>query len=367
MLKECLYIAGPECFYRGGFDLLNAMRRRAETLGFSVSLPNDDPLNLDHADLRLNADAIFANCRDSMNRSTAIIADLEFYRGPEADGGTIYEIGMAYARGMRCYGYTRDKRNMVWKYQGYLIKDGEVYDKKGRVLPYKDLPFSPNVIGSTKIVQGDFDDCLQTLIVDIEEERKKAGAQQRQPESASACIHTFHDGRPVIFLAGPERYDRDAVEKYKAMQAKCSRLGLTAFAPTDAAPEIPLLTSDDPYTRAYNTFSHNQQHVRNCDILLANLNDFHGWEPESDTSFECGMAFQLGKRLYAYVDDATIMKNRVPHLGEANEYRDPCGCNVENFDYPLNLMFSSSMEILEGDFEAAIEKIAKDLKVQGIL
>ena len=170
--KECIYIAGPECFYRDGFTALDAMRRYAEYNGFDVSLPNDTPLKLDHEDLRLNADAIFGNCRVSMNRSTIIIADLEFYRGPEPDGGTIYELGMAYARGIRCYGYTRDKRSMVWKYQHAALRGGEVYDLKGRVLAYKDLPFSPDVVGSTKIVEGDFRDCLRALMTDLEEERK---------------------------------------------------------------------------------------------------------------------------------------------------------------------------------------------------
>ena len=125
--KECIYIAGPECFYLDGNDRLNAMRRRSESLGFDVSLPNDKPLKLDHEDLRRKADTIFKNCADSMNISTAIIVDLEFYRGPEADGGSIYEIGMAYARGIRCFGYTRDKRTMAWKYQFPVLKDGKVY------------------------------------------------------------------------------------------------------------------------------------------------------------------------------------------------------------------------------------------------
>ena len=39
-------------------------------------------------------------------------------------------------------------------------------------MPYAELPFSPTIIGSTKIVEGDFDDCLKMLMVDIEEEYK---------------------------------------------------------------------------------------------------------------------------------------------------------------------------------------------------
>lgn len=359
--EESIYIAGPECFYKNGMELLNAMRRLSEAQGFQVSLPNDVPLKLDHTDLRLNADAIFKNCADSMNRSTAIICDLEFYRGPEMDGGSAYEIGMAYARGIRCYGYTRDKRPMKWKYQGVALKDGLPYDRKGRVLPYYDLPFSPNIVGSTKIVEGDYAACLEAMRVDIEEERKRLGAREHSV-AATPCRTLKDVGMPVIFLAGPERYEPDAVEKYEAMKEICRKHGFYPVTPLDDAPGVPRIETEDPYTRAYNTMERNRQHVFNCDILLANLNDFHGWEPESDTSFECGMAYQLGKKLFAYVDDATRMRDRVPNLGEAEEWRDICGCNVENFDYPLNLMFSSSMEIFQGDFETAMERTAEALR-----
>ena len=123
---EAIYIAGPECFYVNGYDSLGAMRKESEYYGFEVTLPNDNPLNLEHEDLRKNADEIFENCAKSMNASTVIIADLETFRGCEPDGGSIYEIGMAYARGIRCYGYTRDLRNMVHKYPLAVLKDGVV-------------------------------------------------------------------------------------------------------------------------------------------------------------------------------------------------------------------------------------------------
>ena len=171
-MSEAIYIAGPECFYIDGNARLNAMRRIAEARGHSATLPNDTPLKLDNEDLRINADIIFENCAQSMNASTAIICDLEFYRGAEPDGGSIYEIGMAYARGIKCYAYTRDKRNMCWKYQGLRLLEGKPYDLKGRALPYTELPFSPNVIGSTKIVEGDFSSALTALENDAEEERK---------------------------------------------------------------------------------------------------------------------------------------------------------------------------------------------------
>ena len=65
--------------------------------------------------------------------------------------------------------------------------------------------------------------------------------------------------------------------------------------------------------------------------------------------------------------DARRMIDRVPNLGPDHEYRDACGCNAENFDYPINLMFSSSMPIWEGSFEAALDQTAADLRQKGLL
>lgn len=359
MQKESIYIAGPMCFYEDGYPRWYVMRDRAKVKGFDISMPNDTQLEMDPNDLQKNGDVIFDNCVKCMNISTAIICNLEFYRGADVDGGSIYEVGMAYAKGARCYGYTRDKRPMVWKYQGSIIRDGTVYDQKGRPLPYGNLPFSPNLIGSMKIVEGDFDDCLQAFSLDIEEERKKAGG--RAAEFVPVVEKTLSGvDQPVIYIAGPERYDVDAAQKYAKMKALCEKYGFYATVPTDEIPGIPAIESDDPFTQAYHIFYRQQQHVRNCNIVIANLNDFYGWEPDSDTAFECGMGFYLRKKLYGYMADTTHTIDRIPNFGPEREYRDACGCNVENFDYPINIMFASSMLIIQGGFEDALRQVAQE-------
>ena len=102
--------------------------------------------------------------------------------------------------------------------------------------------------------------------------------------------------------------------------------------------------------------------MRNCDVIIANLNDYRGYEVNNEVGFECGMAFQLGKKLYGYMDNAAPLIEKIPHLGEEKEFRDHTGSNVENFNYPANLMFGSSMKIFEGKFEEIISKVAEDLK-----
>lgn len=357
--NEKIYIAGPECFYTGGFAVLNAMRRRVESLGLGVSLPNDHPLDMENPDLQKRADSIFADLKVVMNETTAIVADLESYRGSEADSGTIYEIGMAYARGARCCGYTRDKRPLTWKDQKYVMREGQIYDEHGRLAPYPELPFSPCVIGSTKIIEGDFDDCIRMLMTDIEEDYKKAAKQGRQVEEAPNRTVPKHE-RPLVYLSGPERYDADAAERYKTMKEICNRLGMDACSPMDWADGVKQVEWDHPYKKAVNLFDNYQQQVRNCDLIVADLNDYRGYECSNDVGFECGMAFQLGKGLYGYMDDTRPMKDRMPHLGEDQGFRDMSGCNVENFDYPLNLMFGCSMEISKGKFEEVMGRVAAD-------
>lgn len=358
--EEKIYIAGPECFYTGGYDALDYMKRRAECLGFGVTLPNTHPLDLDNEDLQKRADSIFADLEIDMNESTAIIADLEAYRGSEADSGTVYEIGMAYARGIRCYGYTRDKRTLAWKDQKYVLRDGEVYDEAGKPAPYKDLPFSPCVIGSTKIVEGDFDDCLSLMRIDVEESWKEKGLRRAAKEEAAVKPEAKRE-RPLVYLSGVERYDADCAEKYRVMKELCAKYGLDAVTPDDWADGVEKIDSSNPYVRAANQFDNYQQHVRDCDVIIADLNDFRGYECSNDVAFECGMGFQLGKKLFGYVKDARPLIERIPHLGEEREFRDMTGANVENFNYPMNLMFACSMEIFEGGFEEIIRGVAEKI------
>ena len=360
--NEGIYIAGPECFYTHGYDMLAAMRVRAESLGFGVTLPNNHPLDLENPDLQKRADSIFADLRDIMYDTTVIIADLEAYRGAEPDAGTVYELGMAYAKGARCYGYTRDKRSLATKNQQAYLKDGKVYDERGNVMPYHNLPFSPAIIGSTKIVEGDYDDCLHMLMTDIEEEYKfKASRNKLMINNCS--VTERGNKRPLVYLAVFERYDQDAEEKIARMKALCDQYGFDAVSPLDSAPGVHMEETDNPYMWAMYQFDNWQQHVRNCDIIIANLNDYRGYEVNNDVAFECGMGFQLHKKLYGYMENADICINKIPHLGAEKEYRDHTGSNVENFNYPANLMFGSSMKIFEGKFEEIIAKVAEDLQL----
>lgn len=357
--KEAIYIAGPECFYTYGYDTLAAMRTRAESLGFRVTLPNDNPLDMGNPDKQKRADSIFKDLEEDMLKTTVIVADLEAFRGAELDSGTVYELGMAYAKGARCYGYTRDKRSLCTKNQGAVLKDGVIFDERGEIMPYSNLPFSPCVIGSTKIIEGDYDDCLRMLMTDLEEEEKQKAFKVKSIENIED-VTVKEKKTPLIYLAGFERYEADGKEKFEVMKEICRKYGYEAVSPLDMASGVTKTETDNPYIWAANMFDNYQQHVRNCDIIIANLNDYRGYEINNDVGFECGMGFQLGKTLYGYMDNTDKLIHKIPHMGQENEYRDQTGSNVEDFDYPANLMFSCSMKIFKGTFEKVIEGIVKD-------
>lgn len=380
--KEAVYIAGPECFYTGGFEQLEAMRRQAEAKGYQVTLPNDRLLDMGNPDKRKRADSIMANLADSMNETTVILSDLEAYRGAEADSGTVFEIGMAYAKGSRSYAYTRDKRSLASKNITSQLKNGIVYDGNGRKMPYPELPFSPNIIGSTKIVEGSFEDCLSLLTADLEEEQKAAvlngavngiqsentGRQKNTLNQRASCMEQADRSkadRPLLFYAGLERYEEKAEETLAEKKKLFQKYGFDVVTSLDPAEGEELCTAmaqdreENPYRWAARIFQRNCRHVQSCDLILADLNDYQGYEISNDIAFECGMGYQLGKPLYGYMDNTAPLIQKIPHFGEKADYRDQTGSKVEDFDYPANLMFACTMEIIEGNLEAAVARAAE--------
>jgi len=84
-------------------------------------------------------------------------------------------------------------------------------------------------------------------------------------------------------------------------------------------------------------------------------------EPNDDVSFECGMAFQLGKKCFGYVKENKPMIELVPNKGKEFEYRDANDMNVEDFESPLNLMFGASFTLFDGSFEEVVKKVSEAL------
>ena len=358
---ERLYIAAPICFYPRGRILWAGRKDEAEFYGFTVTCPNDRKPAAS-PDPRVRSDSMFQGCADAMAESTVIIADLENYRGFMPDGGTVYEVGMAYGRGLKMYAFTRDKRGMGQKYLGPIYGKDFVADASGRALPNPGLPFDVCLTASCKLVEGDFRDALRTLMEDLEEESKRKAVRGyvRKKEEPGRTVPRGE--RPLVYVSDFHRYDPDAPARYEEMRKVLEENGFDAVFPTDPAPGVGEIDTDDPMARAYHLFDRYQQHVRNCDIVLANLNDYLGYEPSTDSGFECGMGYELGRKLFAFMDDNGPVRNRVACTEKDGRCADINGYTVENLGSAQNLMFGSSVDILGGGFESVVRQMAEKLR-----
>lgn len=358
--EEHLYIAGPSCFYPRGSVVWRSYRMEAEFRGAVVELPNDNWENVPGDSIE---EKIINNCDISMRKCTAVLANLEYHRGFMPDAGTVFEIGMAYGLGLKCYAYTRDKRPMGVKYMGGIYDFETISDKDGELIENMDLPFSDCLVGSCKIVEGNFSDCLRTFMEDVEEESKAKAVRGRIETFEAPVKHPGVTGKPVVYL-GDCRRGRQAEKRHAEMKRVLEKYGYEVYTPSDPNLHVPMLQqSDDPYTRAYNRFDHYQQHVRDCDIYLAVLDDHRGYEVDSDVAFESGMAYMLdGKKMFGYIETPLSMAERTCSVqGEGDSPLDINGWSTEANGYPVNMMWGGTKLFRGMDFEEAVRQMTAEL------
>jgi len=359
--EEHLYIAGPMCFYPRGNSLWQSQRKEAEYYGAVVELPND---NWDSVPGDSIEEKIINNCDISMRKCTAILANIENHRGFMPDAGTVFEIGMAYGLGLKCYAYTRDKRAQGAKYFGGAYELDRILDKDGEILSDMDLPFSDCLVGASKIVEGDFTDCLRVFREDVEEESKQKAMYNRTETFEEPKRYPGQSGKKVVYV-GDCRRGPQAEKRHAEMKRILEKYGYEAYTPSDCNVNVPVLQqSEDPYTRAYNRFDHYQQFVRDCDIYLGVLDDHRGYEVDSDVAFESGMAYMLeGKKMFGYIESPQSMAERTHStVSEGGSPVDINGWSTEENGFPVNMMWGGTKLFRGMDFEEAVKQMTEALK-----
>lgn len=101
------------------------------------------------------AEDIFAGNLALIDRCDVIAARLDPFRGSEPDSGTSFELGYAYARGKRLYGYLADGRALREKLgekdtMGFSVEDFE-------------FPVNLMLAVPAVLVSGDLEDCLRRI------------------------------------------------------------------------------------------------------------------------------------------------------------------------------------------------------------
>lgn len=360
MRKQRLYITGPQRYYPNGLQELMAMKYTAEYYGFevvndfSVIKPGlSDYEHIDHSHLD--------NC-------DIIIGDVNFFRGGEPESGTIFEMGIAFAKGKKMYSFVRDRRDVIHRYPvATLGKDGELIDEHGMFYATAETVGNIMYMVPSKMVEGSFEDCLKVIVMDLIEESKDRG-QRVTPRKDNRTIATWPaaDTRRA-YLAGFECFMLDKEDIGGRMHQICKRYNFEGIFPPDIAPGLidpSPEDMEDVYTRSAFYFDRDQLHIRNSNMVIANLSPFHGHEPDSGTVFEAGMSYGLGYDCYCFTSDGRPLIERIEcRKGEDGVYRDVEGYIVEDYGFPLSHKLASCLKVVVGDFEKAAKFAAMDLDI----
>lgn len=154
-----------------------------------------------------------------------------------------------------------------------------------------------------------------------------------------------------IYLAGPDVFFPDIVERAEIHKKLCRDMGFT-----------PLHPVDQPLLQAQAIYDSNIDLLYQADAVVANLNAFRGAEVDSGTAFEVGYAIALKKPVFGYIEKRTTVRAQVAsHVGPLvhdehhGVWRDVNNNLVEDFGLPVNLMLAVPCTLVIGDLAEALQ------------
>jgi nucleoside 2-deoxyribosyltransferase len=178
---------------------------------------------------------------------------------------------------------------------------------------------------------------------------------------------------PRIYLAGPEVFLRDAAEIYARKRDICRRHGFAGVSPLDTNIDLAGLALPKA---GWQISRANEESMRRCDLLVANLTPFRSPSADPGTAYELGFFRALGKPVLGYTNaPGTLLQRtrgmvatspRARHDSPSEHgQEDAQGYLIENFGLVDNLMLdgailSSGFEIVQ--VEVAAGDLATDLR-----
>jgi len=191
-----------------------------------------------------------------------------------------------------------------------------------------------------------------TMIEKISARKQEVAARQAR---ASAMKEDATAPKPrTIYLAGYDVFRADALEYGEHLRQACLRHGFEGLYPLDnaAPPELSGRALAQWICEA------NTGLLRRADMVMANLNPFRGAEPDSGTVFEVGYAAALGKPVWVYTASGASLIEQVATGRDGARAVDAQGYTVEDFGLNLNLMIACSAQVVVGDAEDCLRRMA---------
>ena len=152
-----IYIAGFDVFRKDAVEYGISCKELCASYGIGTLYPFDNEAD--------NAPDIFRGNLALIDACDVVCANLNAFRGEEPDSGTCFELGYAYAKGKRLYGYLSESRTLREKL-------GET-DRGGYCVENFGLPVNLMLGVAATLVAGDFTACVQKIAADFHLEREE--------------------------------------------------------------------------------------------------------------------------------------------------------------------------------------------------
>ncbi|MEZ8168888.1 nucleoside 2-deoxyribosyltransferase [Vibrio tasmaniensis 1F-187] len=149
-----------------------------------------------------------------------------------------------------------------------------------------------------------------------------------------------------IYLAGPEVFLSDAVSIGDQKKKICEAYGFEGIFPLDNIIE---LNEPSPQQNGLKIGRANEELIKSCDAVIANMTPFRGASCDVGTAYEMGFSKALGKTVLAYTNSTDLfLKRNLEQLPNAQQvdnqsYVDGIGMTLENFGLIDNLMLDNAV------------------------
>jgi len=158
-----IYIAGPDVFEKDSIEIGKSIVKLCLEYGFEGLYPLDNVVDFSQSKHKIAKDIYDANI--AMIRSADIvIANINSFRGKEADTGTVWECGYAHALGKEVYGYLSREGSYIDQFDSKREESGMFWDEENRFIEDFNHPINLMLACSCKeIIEGSFEDILKKL------------------------------------------------------------------------------------------------------------------------------------------------------------------------------------------------------------
>jgi len=158
-----IYIAGPDVFELDSIEIGKKLVALCEKYGYEGLYPLDNVVDFSQSKHKIAQDIYEANVA-MIENADIVIANLNPFRGKEADSGTVWECGYGYAKGKAVYGYMQSQRNYIDTFTDTKKVDEFLVDADDKIIEDFDYPINLMIACSVNaIIEGDFEDVLKSL------------------------------------------------------------------------------------------------------------------------------------------------------------------------------------------------------------